>query len=107
MTDDFARWLAQNPPPPLQELVDRAGRRRAAETGETYVEDPFKRPTHQGGFQWITADEWDEYDRRTMVWEARRRARLTNQVVASLNRLRRDVAARTRRMRSGNPEDKD
>jgi hypothetical protein len=44
-------------PPDLQALVDRAGRRRAAELGEEYVEDPFKRPRQQGGYQYITADE--------------------------------------------------
>jgi hypothetical protein len=91
MTSDFAHWLAQNPPPSLQELVDRAGRRHAAEIGEVYVEDPFERPAHQGGYQHISEQEWKEYDRQTADWQARRRAR---QIMDSFNRLRRDVAAR-------------
>jgi hypothetical protein len=95
MTSDFARWLAENPPPSLQDLVDRAGRRHAAEIGEAYEEDPFARPAHQGGFQWITEQEWQAYDAATEEWEARRRAHLENQIANNLNQLRRDVAMRT------------
>jgi len=36
--------------PDLQTLVERAGRRHAAAIGEEYVEDPFKRPSYQGGY---------------------------------------------------------
>jgi hypothetical protein len=67
------RAVASDQPPDLQELVDRAGRRRAAELGEEYVEDPHLRPPHQGGFPYITAEEWGEYDRAMVVWKARRR----------------------------------
>jgi hypothetical protein len=59
-------------PPDLQELVDRAGRRHAAELGEDYVEDPFKRPPHQGGYPHITADEWAEFDQQMAEWKASR-----------------------------------
>jgi len=55
--------------PDLQALVERAGRRHAASIGEEYVEEPLnrphhvdaplKRPPHQGGYQHITAEEWD------------------------------------------------
>jgi hypothetical protein len=59
--------------PDLHALLDRAGRRRAAELGEAYIEDPFKRPPHQGGYSRITAEEWAEYDRAMAEWQARRR----------------------------------
>jgi hypothetical protein len=59
--------------PDLEALVDRAGRRRAAELGEVYVEDPFKRPPHQGGYPHITADEWAEYDRHMAEYHVMRR----------------------------------
>jgi len=62
-----------NPPPDLQELVERAGRRYAASIGEEYVEDPFKRLPHQGGYPHITAEEWAEYDRAMAAWQAARR----------------------------------
>jgi hypothetical protein len=59
-------------PPDLQLLVDRAGRRHAAEIGEEYVEDPFKRPPDQGGYTCIIAAEWIEFDRREAGHEWRR-----------------------------------
>jgi hypothetical protein len=59
--------------PDLQALVDHAGRRYAAPIGEEYVEDPFKRPPHQGGYQHITPEEWVEFDRATAAWQATRR----------------------------------
>ena len=59
--------------PDLQRLIDLAGRRHAASLGEEYVEDPFKRPPHQGGFQHITAEEWAAWDRANAEWQARRR----------------------------------
>jgi len=49
-------------------------RRYAASIGEVYVEDPFKRPPHQGGYAHITSEEWAEFDRRKADWEGRRRA---------------------------------
>jgi hypothetical protein len=61
--------------PDLQTLVERAGRRYAASIGETYIEDPFKRPPHQGGYPHITAEEWTEYDRAMTMWQAARRAK--------------------------------
>jgi hypothetical protein len=60
----------------LQELVERAGRRHAAAIGEEYVEDPLKRPPHQGGYPHITAEEWAEYDAALAAWQRRRRAGL-------------------------------
>jgi hypothetical protein len=60
--------------PDLQKLVDRAGRRHAASIGEEYVENPFKRPPHQGGYPHVTAEEWAEFDRAMADWQARRRA---------------------------------
>ena len=86
---DYKRWLLDgcptpeeearrraalsDAPPDLQELVDRAGRRRTAELGEEYVEDPLERPPHQGGYPHITAAEWVEYDAAMAAWKARRR----------------------------------
>jgi hypothetical protein len=64
-----------NPPPDLQALVERAGRRYAASIGETYIEDPFRRgrkAPHQGGYPHITAEEWAEYDRAMAAWHAAR-----------------------------------
>ena len=58
--------------PDLQALVERAGRRYAASIGEEYVEDPFKRPPHQGGYQHITPEEWAEYDRAMTAWQVAR-----------------------------------
>jgi hypothetical protein len=69
----YEQWLKDNPPPDLQKLVERAGRRHAASVGEEYVENPFKRPAHQGGYQHITAEEWAEYDRAMAAWQAARR----------------------------------
>jgi hypothetical protein len=57
----------------LQELVERAGRRHAAAIGEQYIEDPFKRPQHQGGYQWISAEGWTAWDRANAEWQAARR----------------------------------
>ena len=59
--------------PDLQALVELAGRRHAATIGEKYVEDPFKRPQHQGGYQYIAAEECAEYDRAMATWQAARR----------------------------------
>jgi hypothetical protein len=56
--------------PDLQALVERAGRRHAESIGEEYVEDPFKRPPHQGGYLHITTEEWVEYDRAMAAWQA-------------------------------------
>jgi len=59
--------------PDLQALVDHAGRRYAAFSGEECVDDPFKRPPHQGGSPHITPQEWAEYDRAMAAWQAARR----------------------------------
>jgi hypothetical protein len=59
--------------PDLQALVERAGRRHAESIGEKYVEDPFKRPPHQGGYPHITREEWAAYDAAMAEWQARRR----------------------------------
>jgi len=67
------RAAPSDAPPDLQELVERAGRRRAAELGEEYVEDPLERPPHQGGYPCISATEWAEYDAAMAAWKARRR----------------------------------
>jgi hypothetical protein len=76
MTDkSFAEWLRDNPPPDLQALVENAGRRYAAAIGEEYVEDPSKRPPHQGGYPHITPDEWADYDRAMKEWQQLRRTR--------------------------------
>ena len=61
--------------PDLQALVERTGRRHSAAIGEEYVEDPFKRPPHQGGYQHITAEEWAAWDRANAEFQARRRAK--------------------------------
>jgi hypothetical protein len=63
--------------PDLQALIERAGRRHAAELGEEYVEDPLTRPPHQGGYQHITSEEWAAWDRANAEWQARRRDGLT------------------------------
>jgi hypothetical protein len=65
--------LDKNGCPDLQALVDLVGRRCAASTGEEYVEDPFKRPSRQGGYSHVTADEWLEFDRKMAAWQAARR----------------------------------
>jgi len=62
-------------PPDLQALVERAGRRYAAFIGEDYVEEPFKRPPHQGGYPHITPEEWAEHDRAMAAWQAARRTK--------------------------------
>jgi len=91
---DYKRWLldgcptpeeqtkraageapAPEGPPSLQDLVDRAGRRHATSIGEECVEDPFKRPPHQGGYQHITPEEWAEFDPAMAAWQLWRRVR--------------------------------
>jgi hypothetical protein len=59
--------------PDLQALVERAGRRHAGSIGEEYVEDPFKRPPHQGGYAHIKPEEWAEFDAAMAAWQAARR----------------------------------
>ena len=78
MTDDTLITIPHNHlgQPDLQALVERAGRRHAESIGEKYVEDPFKRPAHQGGYQNITPEEWAAWDRANAEWQARRRAGL-------------------------------
>jgi hypothetical protein len=73
MADDgtYAEWIKSNPPPDLQELVRRAGERRAAQLGEVY---DIKNPAH-GGYPPITAQEWEAYDRDKAGWQLRRRER--------------------------------
>jgi hypothetical protein len=74
---EAARALASyDAPPDLQELIERAGRRHAAAVGETYDENPFTRPPHQGGYQHITDEEWAEFDHVMTAWQARRREKL-------------------------------
>jgi len=51
--DDFAAWLAANPCPDLQKLIERAG-----------------------GYDKITAEQWAEYDCAMADWQRRRRERL-------------------------------
>jgi hypothetical protein len=63
--------------PDLQALVERAGRRYAMSISEAYIEDPFRRMTeapHQGGYPHITDEEWAEYDRAMIMWQAARGA---------------------------------
>jgi hypothetical protein len=47
MPDDgtYAEWIKRDPPPDLQELVRKAGQRRAAQLGEPY---DIKNPAHGG-----------------------------------------------------------
>jgi hypothetical protein len=59
-------------PPDLQEPVNRAGRRYAASIGEVYVEDPFARPVHQGGYPHITDEEWAQSNRHSAEYQRRR-----------------------------------
>src|SRR5262249_55307516 len=66
-----ARATMSDDAPDLQQLVEKAGRRRAAELGETY--DP-KNPEH-AGYPRITAQEWAEFDREMAAWQVRRRSR--------------------------------
>jgi hypothetical protein len=76
MTDEsFEAWLKRNPSPDLQALIENAGRRYAIAIGEEYVEDPSKRPPHQGGYQRITPQEWADYDRAVAAWQQLRRTR--------------------------------
>src|SRR5262249_10917947 len=60
------QWLEENPPPDLQELVERAGRRHPVSLGEAYTGD---------GYQHLTAEEWAEYDRAMADWQRRYRER--------------------------------
>jgi hypothetical protein len=72
----FEDYVEKDPPPDLQALVDRAGRRRAAELGEVYIEDPRERAEkapHQGGYPHITAEEWAAYEKAMAEWQQRRR----------------------------------
>lgn len=62
--------------PDLHALVERAGRRHAGSIGETYVENPLKRPAHQGGWQHITPGEWRAWDAAATEWQQTRRDRL-------------------------------
>jgi hypothetical protein len=98
--DDFAAWLIENPEPSLADLIDRAGRRHAASIGETYDENPFTRPPHQGRYQHITAAEWAEFDRAMAHWQRRRRERyggeFSTQYLNAFRKLRDDVARRAR-----------
>jgi hypothetical protein len=71
LSDDYARWLKDNPSPDLQELVRRAGERYAASLGVPY--DPTN-PEH-GGYQHITEQEWKHFDAAMAEWQARRRLR--------------------------------
>jgi hypothetical protein len=71
----FERWLADHPMPDLQELIDLAGWRHAASIGEEYVEDPVKRPSHQGGYQHIAGKEWTDYNRAMADWQRQRQER--------------------------------
>ena len=61
---DFTIWLRNNPPPDLQALIEKAGRRHAESIGEKYDPDPFTRPPHQGGYQHITPEEWPSTTRQ-------------------------------------------
>src|SRR5262245_20006736 len=74
----YVTWLRDNPPPSLEALIDRAGRRHASSIGEVYIEDPFERmrkAPHQGGYAHITPEEWAAYEREMADWQIRRRSR--------------------------------
>jgi hypothetical protein len=62
--------------PSLEALVEQAGRRHAASIGETYVEDSFKRPAHQGGWQHVTEAEWCSWAHAVTRWRQDLRTRL-------------------------------
>jgi hypothetical protein len=72
----FETYLEKDPPPDLQELVERASRRRTSELGEEWIEDPLervkKKAHHQGGYPHLTAEGWAEYDRAMAAWQQRR-----------------------------------
>jgi hypothetical protein len=55
--------------PDLQQLVEAAGRRLAAQLGEDY--DPAKHP----GWPEITVREWAAFDREVEQWREWHRAR--------------------------------
>jgi hypothetical protein len=74
----FEEWLAKDPAPDLQALVERASRRRAAELGELWIEDPIRQAREapqQGGYLHVTAEEWAAYDKAMAEWRQRRRMR--------------------------------
>jgi hypothetical protein len=75
MTDDTPITIPRNErgQPDLQALIERAGRRHAASIGEEYVEDPFKRPPHQGGYPHITAEEWAAWDEANRQFQEHQR----------------------------------
>jgi hypothetical protein len=90
--------------PDLQALVDLAGRRHAASIGEQYVEDPFKRPPHHGGYQHA---DWRAWDEAVAGWRQDYRDQLCRELEVgkhSQHKLRRSSgkerrAGATRRMR--------
>jgi hypothetical protein len=90
--------------PDLQALVDLAGRRHAASIGEQYVEDPFKRPAHHGGYQHA---DWRAWDEAVAGWRQDYRDQLCRELEVGKHRqhkLRRSSgkerrAGATRRMR--------
>jgi hypothetical protein len=51
--DGFSRWLADNPPPDLQELVER-----------------------YDGYSKVPPEAWADFERAKVVWEVKRKARL-------------------------------
>jgi hypothetical protein len=55
--------------PDLQQLVEKAGRRLAAQLGESY--DPMR----HAGWPEITAREWAAFDREVEVWREWHRTR--------------------------------
>lgn len=73
-------------PPDLQALVERAGRRHIVEIGAVYVENPLKRPQHQGAYQYITSEAWDEHDRMMAAWQEHRRDHAAGAEIASFER---------------------
>ena len=103
MSDDFPAWLADNPEPDLQQLIENAGRRYAQSIGEDYDPNPFTRPPHQGGYQHIIEAEWREFDRAMAAWQQRRRERyggqISTQLANAFSKLRHDVARRAARNR--------
>ena len=71
--------------PDLQALVERAGRRHAESIGEEYVEDPLKRPQHQGGFAHITPEEW-------AAWGSRQQGMAGSEETAAMSTIPLDAA---------------
>ena len=58
-------WLREHPMPKPQAVMEAAGRRLAAQRGETY--DPEK---HRPGWEQMTA-AYDEFDRALADWRKR------------------------------------